>query len=401
MLRLVGRAVVAQGGGPTAVINQSLAGVVLEARKYPFIEQVYGACNGVRGIINERFLDLSQTTTHNLEMVGITPSSALGSTRDKPDAAYCQRMVEVFQKHDVRYFFYIGGNDSAETCRIVSSFAAEQRYELRVIHVPKTIDNDILVTDHTPGFGSAAKFVVSAFAGLNLDNFAIPGVFVGVVMGRSAGFLTATSIFARRWPNDGPHLIYVPEQPFSIERFLADVDRVYTENGRCVAAVCEGVVADDGIPMLLKLTKDEERDPFGNLQLSGRSTLGDALSDQVKANLKVKRVRCDTFGYLQRSFLGVISDIDASEARDVGETAVHFAVQGERNGSVAIRRTGDYSVDYFLTPLETVAEKTKSLPLSFVRGCSDIDESYKTYARPLMGPLPQFDRLIAPAVVVR
>jgi 6-phosphofructokinase 1 len=392
---------VAQGGGPTAVINQSLAGVVLEARKYPFIEQVYGACNGVRGIINEKFLDLSQTTTHNLEMVGITPSSALGSTRDKPDAEYCQRMVEVFQKHDVRYFFYIGGNDSAETCRIVSSFAAEQRYELRVIHVPKTIDNDILVTDHTPGFGSAAKFVVSAFAGLNLDNFAIPGVFVGVVMGRSAGFLTATSIFARRWPNDGPHLIYVPETPFSIERFLADVDRIYTQNGRCVAAVCEGVVADDGVPMLLKLTKDEERDPFGNLQLSGRSTLGDALSDQVKAHLKIKRVRCDTFGYLQRSFLGVISDVDASEARDVGETAVHFAVQGERNGSVAIRRTGDYSVDYFLTPLETVAEKTKSLPLEYVLGCHEIADSYKSYARPLMGPLPQFDRLIAPPVVVR
>lgn len=401
MLRLVGRAVVAQGGGPTAVINQSLAGVVLEARKYPFIEQVFGACNGVRGIINERFLDLSQATTHNLEMVGITPSSALGSTRDKPDAAYCQRMVEIFQKHDVRYFFYIGGNDSAETCRIVSEFAEQKRYELRVIHVPKTIDNDILVTDHTPGFGSAAKFVVSAFAGLNLDNFAIPGVFVGVVMGRSAGFLTASSIFARRWPNDGPHLIYVPESPFSIDGFLDDVDRTYRENGRCVAAVCEGIVAADGVPMLLKLTQDEERDPFGNLQLSGRSTLGDALSDAVKSKLRIKRVRCDTFGYLQRSFLGVISEVDASEARDVGETAVHFAVQGERNGSVAIRRTGDYSVDYFLTPLETVAEKTKSLPCEYVRDGRDIDESYKNYARPLMGPLPQFDRLIAPAVVAR
>jgi 6-phosphofructokinase 1 len=392
---------VAQGGGPTAVINQSLAGVVLEARKYPFIEQVYGACNGVRGIVNERFLDLSQATTHNLEMVGITPSSALGSTRDKPDAAYCERMVDTFQKHDVRYFFYIGGNDSAETCRIVSEFAEQKRYELRVIHVPKTIDNDILVTDHTPGFGSAAKFVVSAFAGLNLDNFAIPGVFVGVVMGRSAGFLTASSIFARRWPNDGPHLIYVPEAPFSIERFLGDVDRVYRENGRCVAAVCEGIVAEDGVPMLLKLTHDEERDQFGNLQLSGRSTLGDALSDAVKGTLKIKRVRCDTFGYLQRSFLGVISDVDASEARDVGETAVHFAVQGERNGSVAIRRTGDYSVDYFLTPLETVAEKTKALPCTYVKDGCDVDESYKGYARPLLGPLPQFDRLIAPAVVTR
>ena len=166
MLRLEGKAAVAQGGGPTAVINQSLAGVVLEARKYPFITQVYGARYGVRGIIHEDFLDLSQATTHNLEMVGITPSSALGSTRDKPDATYCERMVEVFQRHDVRYFFYIGGNDSAETCRIVSDFAEQKGYDLRVVHIPKTIDNDILVTDHTPGFGSAAKFVVSAFAGL-------------------------------------------------------------------------------------------------------------------------------------------------------------------------------------------------------------------------------------------
>ena len=398
MYRLEGRAVVAQGGGPTAVINQSLAGVVLEARKYPFITQVYGARFGVRGIVNGDFLDLSQATTHNLEMVGITPSSALGSTRDKPDAAYCERMVEVFQRHDVRYFFYIGGNDSAETCRIVSSFADKRGYDLRVIHIPKTIDNDILVTDHTPGFGSAAKFVVSAFAGLDLDNFAIPGVFVGVVMGRSAGFLTATSIFARRWPNDGPHLIYVPEAPFDVERFLADVDRVYTAHGRCVAAVCEGVVGDDGEPMLLKLTRDEERDPFGNLQLSGRSTLGDALSDRVKAHLKIKRVRCDTFGYLQRSFLGVISPVDASEARDVGETAVHFAVHGRRSGSVAIRRTGDYSVDYFLTSLESVAANTKALPREYIVGGSDISESFKDYARPLMGPLPQADRLIAPPV---
>jgi len=398
MERLEGRAVVAQGGGPTAVINQSLAGVVLEARKYPFITQVYGARFGVRGIVNADFLDLSQATTHNLEMVGITPSSALGSTRDKPDAGYCERMVEVFQAHGVRYFFYIGGNDSAETCRLVSNFASQLGYDLRVIHVPKTIDNDILVTDHTPGYGSAAKFVVSAFAGLDLDNFAIPGVFVGVVMGRSAGFLTAASIFARRWPTDGPHLIYVPEAPFSIDRFLADVDRVYTAHGRCVAAVCEGVVADDGEAMLLKLTKDEERDPFGNLQLSGRSTLGDALSDQVKAHLKPKRVRCDTFGYLQRSFLGVVSPVDVNEARDVGETAVHFAVRGYRNGSVAIRRTGDYSVDYFLTPLESVAANTKALPQEYIVDGHNIADSFKDYARPLMGPLPQADRLIAPSV---
>jgi 6-phosphofructokinase 1 len=192
----------------------------------------------------------------------------------------------------------------------------------------------------------------------------------------------------------------VPEAPFSIDRFLEDVDRVYAKHGRCVAAVCEGIVADDDVPMLLKLKDVEERDQFGNLQLSGRSTLGDALSDAVKARLKITRVRCDTFGYLQRSFLGVISGVDASEARDVGETAVHFAVHGKRNGSVAIRRTGDYSVDYFLTSLESVAANTKPLPAEYLKGLNDIDESFKIYARPLMGPLAQFDRLIAPSVRV-
>jgi hypothetical protein len=154
--------------------------------------------------------------------------------------------------------------------------------------------------------------------------------------------------------------------------------------------VCEGIVAEDDVPMLLKLKDVDERDPFGNLQLSGRSTLGDALSDAVKAHLKITRVRCDTFGYLQRSFLGVISAVDASEARDVGETAVHFAVHGKKNGSVAIRRTGDYSVDYFLTSLESVAANTKPLPKQYLKGLNDIDESFKNYARPLMGPLSQF-----------
>ena len=299
----------------------------------------------------------------------------------------------------MRYFFYIGGNDSAETCRIVSELRRAAGYDLRVIHVPKTIDNDLLVTDHTPGYGSAAKFVVSAFAGLDLDNFAIPGrvhrrrhgaqrglphgrVDLRPPVARPTGRTSSTSRKRRS--------ASTASSPTSIGSTPA--------HGRCVAAVCEGVVADDGEAMLLKLAKDEERDPFGNLQLSGRSTLGDALSDQVKAHLKIKRVRCDTFGYLQRSFLGVVSPVDVNEARDVGETAVHFAVRGYRNGSVAIRRTGDYSVDYFLTPLESVAANTKALPQEYIVDGHNIADSFKDYARPLMGPLPQADRLIAPAV---
>jgi len=399
MQRLEGKAVVAQGGGPTSVINQSLVGVVLEARKCPFVTHVYGARFGVSGILNEDFLDLSQATTRNLEMVAVTPSSALGSTRDKPDQEYCARMVEVFRKHDVRYFFYIGGNDSAETCHIMDTYARSVGYELRVIHVPKTIDNDLMMTDHCPGFGSAARFVTSAFACLDLDNFAIPGVFLGVVMGRHAGWLTASSMFARRFDQDGPHLIYVPERTFDIARFLGDVDRVYSKLGRCVVALSEGVVAEDGQPVLLKLQKDiAERDAFGNVQLSGRGTLGDALSDMIKERLKIKRIRCDTFGYLQRSFLGVVSDLDAFEAREVGEMAVHFATYRETCGTVSIQRIGDYAVNYVLNPLDQVAGKTRHLPAEFLLGDSDITEDFKDYARPLIGAIPRFDHLIAPSV---
>jgi 6-phosphofructokinase 1 len=398
MQHMKGKAVVAQGGGPTAVINQSLVGLVMEARKWPFITQVYGARFGVRGILKEDFLDLTLCTTHNLEMVAATPSSALGSTRDKPDEEYCAKMVEVFRKHGVRYFFYIGGNDSAETCRIVGSYAQQVGYDLRVIHIPKTIDNDLRVTDHCPGFGSAARFVTSAFACLDMDNYAIPGVFIGVVMGRNAGWLTASSVMARRDPNTGPHLIYVPERTFDTNRFLDDVETVYSQNGRCVVALSEGIVDANGRPMLLSLQGEAEQDAFGNVQLSGRGTLGDALSDQIKQRLKIKRVRCDTFGYLQRSFLGVVSELDVAEARDVGETAVHFASSRHENGSVAIRRTGDYSVDYFLTPLETVAADIKPLPPEYLSGEHDIADSFRGYARPLIGTIPHFDRIIAPRV---
>ena len=398
MGKLEGKAVVAQGGGPTAVINQSLVGVALEARKYAQITHVYGARHGVHGIIEEDFVDLSQATSHNLEMVAATPSSGLGSTRDKPDADYCQRIFEVLRAHDVRYFYYIGGNDSADTCHIVNEASMRAGYELRVVHIPKTIDNDLLVTDHCPGYGSAAKFVVSAFAGVNLDNYALPGVYVGVVMGRHAGFLTAASVFARKYPDDGPHLIYVPETVFDQDQFLSAVDRVYKDHGRCVIAVSEGIVDKNHQPVISSLMSEVERDSHGNVQLSGTGALGDALGDLVKKKLKIKRVRSDTFGYLQRSFLSVVSTADANEAREVGEKAVQYSVWANVDGSVAIRRTGDYSVDYQLTPLDTVAKATKHMPPEFLQGDSDVSLEFRRYARPLIGNFPHYERLAAPAV---
>lgn len=399
MAKLNGKAVIAQGGGPTAVINQSLIGAVLQARRYPWIEKIYGACHGVRGIVEEDFLDLTQVTRHNLEMVGKTPSSALFSTRDKPDADYCARIFEVLKAHDVGYFFYIGGNDSADTCRIVHDHAHAEGYELRVIHIPKTIDNDLLVTDHCPGFGSAGRFVSLAFAGVNLDNLSLPGVYIGVVMGRNAGFLTATSILARKYPDDGPHLVYVPEMRCDVEKFLADVNRVYSKYKRCVIAVSEGITDVNGNPVIMSLTKSAEKDAHGNVQLSGTGALGDALGDLVKNRLKIKRVRCDTFGYLQRSFLGCVSEVDAQEAREVGEMAVQFSAMENESGSVAIRRIGDYAVEYFLTPLETVARNTKPMPGEFIdEQNSTITDAFKAYARPLVGTVPDWERVSAPAV---
>jgi ATP-dependent phosphofructokinase / diphosphate-dependent phosphofructokinase len=400
MAKLSGKALVAQGGGPTAVINQSLVGVVVEARKFPEITKVYGARYGVRGILNEGFLDLTQATTHNLEQVARTPASAMGSTRDKPDVEYCRKMFQVMLAHEIRYFFYIGGNDSSDTCRIVNEQAKAAEYELRTVHVPKTIDNDIVLTDHCPGYGSAAKFVAQAFAGANLDNQALPGVYIGVVMGRHAGFLTAASIFARKYEDDGPHLIYMPERSFDTDAFIRDVQACYDKYGRCIIAVSEGVSDKTGTPIVTSLkTGPVEKDAHGNIQLSGTGALGDLLADLIKAKTKIKRVRADTLGYLQRSFLGCVSETDMNEAREVGEKAVQFAAWHNVDGSVIIKRVGDYAVEYAMVKIQEVAAKTKTMPDEFITPEGNmVTKEFKNYARPLIGELAVMDRIAAPSV---
>jgi 6-phosphofructokinase 1 len=394
---LKGKVVVAQGGGPTAVINESLVGVVLESRKFPQITKVYGAINGVEGIINEDFLDLTQETTNNLERVAVTPSSALFSTRDKPDEAYCQEIFKVFQAHNVRYFFYIGGNDSADTVRIVNEQAERSNYEFRAIHIPKTIDNDLMINDHTPGYGSAAKFVAQSFIGINLDNRALPGVHIGVVMGRHTGFLAAASSIAQKYPDDGPHLIYVPERKFKTQEFLHDVKKIYDQYGRCVVAVSEGIQDEHGVPILSRLGQ-REKDSHGNVSLSGNGALGDLLAQYIKENLPIQRVRSDTLGYLQRSFLGCVSDVDQREAREVGEKAAQFALWHNIDGSITIHRTGIYSVDYKLSDLKDIAAKTKLMPDEFIntRG-NNVTEAFKYYLNPLLGSnMPAASMLRAP-----
>ena len=403
MAKLEGKVLVAQGGGPTAVINQSLVGVVIEARKFSQVSRVYGAIGGVEGIVNEEFMDLSQETTHNLEVVATTAASGVLSTRVKPDEEYCQRIFKVLKAHDIRYFFYIGGNDSSDTARILNLNADQAGYDLRCVHIPKTIDNDLVINDHTPGYPSAARFVALAFAGINLDNRALPGVYLGVVMGRHAGFLTAASTLCRAYPDDGPHLVYLPERTFQIDRFLADVEGAYKQHGRCVVALSEGIVNEDGkqiaLELLEKLGREVEVDDHGNPLLSG-GALADALVDTVKKNLGIKRVRGDTFGYLQRSFMGLVSDVDQHEAREVGEKAVHFALWNDVDGSVTIRRTGNYSVDYVLSPLDDIGGKTQYMPDKYINADgNDVTEAFYAYARPLLGSgMPQPRRIRAPMV---
>ena len=396
---LQGKMLIAQGGGPTAVINQSLVGAVQEARRWN-AGGIYGALHGVSGIINETMVDLGQESDVNLEQVAATPCSALGSTRDKPDLAYCQEIFKVLQAHGIGTFFYIGGNDSSDTLRILADEAKKADYGLRCVHIPKTIDNDLMINDHTPGFPSAAKFVASAFAGVNLDNRALPGVYVGVVMGRHAGFLTAASALARKHHDDGPHLIYLPERSFDMDVFATDVQAVFDEYGRCVIAVSEGVHDEEGTPIVSMLAKEIEHDAHGNLQLSGTGALADLLTDAIKARTSISRVRGDTFGYLQRSFLGCVSEIDQSEAREVGVKAVQYAATAGRDGTVTIHRVGDYAVKYQLSALEEVAGKTKVMDDSLIADCpNDVTSAFMDYARPLVGKnMAEVYRLQAPAV---
>ena len=390
-------AVVGQSGGPTGVINASLVGVIEEAHKHPEIENLYGAIHAVAGIVKDEFIDLKKLSAETREIVAASPSSAIGTSRDKPNEEYCEKILEVFKKRNIRYFFYIGGNDSANTAYILDTMAQKAGYDIRAFHIPKTVDNDLLVTDHCPGYGTAAKFEACALMGDDLDNRALPGVKIDVIMGRHAGFLTAASVLGKKRDDNGPHLVYVPEKPVSIDKFVSDVAGVYDELGRCVVAVSEGICDFDGITWAKKLAEKAEVDAHGNVQLSGTGALADFLAGKVKEKLgPKKRIRADTFGYLQRSYPGIQSPIDVDEARRCGAEAVRFAMN-ENNGSVAIRRTGngkDYSIELFRTELKNVAEKTKSMPDEFINAEGNgITDAFVEYAMPLVGKLPKTEYL--------
>jgi 6-phosphofructokinase 1 len=361
--------------------------------------KVLGAIHGIQGIMDGKFHDFSSETPENLELVAGTPSAALKSVRHKATPEDGKRIFARFKELGVRYFFYIGGNDTAETTNIINELAHAEGYDLTCFHCPKTIDNDLRVTDHCPGFGSAAKFVTQAFMGDNLDNRSLSGIKVNIVMGRNAGFLTAAACLARQFPGDGPHLIYCPEADFSLEAFCTDVEAIYRKLGRCVIAVSEGIHGPNG----KEIIDLGEVDSHGNKQLSGSGALGDALADVLKQHLakawpeKKHRIRADTFGYLQRCFPGVVSETDAAEARQAGIAAVAAALAGTKSGSIAFKRLegATYGVTTFVTPLPTVAKDTKPMPREWLNAAgNDVVEALVVpYLKPLVGNLPNIGQL--------
>jgi 6-phosphofructokinase 1 len=383
--------VIAQSGGPSMVINESLVGAVMAALGNPGVGRILGARHGILGILGDDYVDLRRVSARRLEEIAATPSSALGSCRRKPDAADCREIFEAFRRKNVGYFFYIGGNDSADAARIVAEEAEKEGYPLIVYHIPKTIDNDLRSCDHTPGFGSAARFVASALKGDDLDNRALGGVKIDVIMGRDAGFLTAAGALARERADDGPHLIYLPEVPFSLERFGRDVKAAMKKFGRCVVAVSEGIRDTKGESIGAKFAGGE-KDSHGNIQMSGTGALGDHLAKYLKSACKIQRVRADTFGYLQRSFPGVRSEADAREARLAGEAAVKAAMSGEiTKGTISILRAEGrrYQVAFAPRPIAEAAKYTRSMPKEYIAANGhDVTEKFLDYARPIVGELP-------------
>jgi ATP-dependent phosphofructokinase / diphosphate-dependent phosphofructokinase len=409
-VKLAGNACIGQSGGPTVVINQSLVGVIEEARKHKEIKKLLGAHHGTKGIMKEDFIDLFKIPVKRLETLASTPAAALGSVRHKPKEEEFGIMLDVFKKKNIRYYFYVGGDDSAKSADIIAGMARAANYEMRVIHVPKTIDNNLMESDHSPGFGSAARFVASAVRGDDHDNRSLPGIKINVIMGRDAGWLTAATMLARQRKDDGPHLIYLPEVPFTVVKFLTDVKEVYGALGRCVICVSEGIrnpqgklwgeVAGEKLADGLKedaknLFGKPKVDAFGHFQLSGTGVLADFLAGRIKEGTDISRVRADTFGYLQRSFPGFASKVDAKEGRAVGRAAVKYACQG-KDGSVAIKRhKGKVYKSYLeLVDLKMVAGKNMEVPTAYIcPNGRDICPSFRDYCLPLVGGLPATDIL--------
>ncbi len=408
MKGLKGALMFAQSGGPTSVINSSAAGVLIEGLHSEQITAVYGAAHGIRGILNEEFYDISKEDEKELLLLKQTPSSALGSVRYKlkdanvDDTDY-KRLLEVFKKYDVRYFFYNGGNDSMDTCNKISKYMAKSGYEMNVIGVPKTIDNDLFGTDHCPGFASAAKYIATSIMEINLDAkvYDTPMVCVIEAMGRNAGWLTAAAQLANA-QGYGADLIYLPEVDFDVDKFVKDVKDVCAKNNnKCIAVVSEGIHDKDGVLICEKLGEAAARDSFGHAQLGGVASM---LASLIKAETGYK-TRGIELSLMQRCASHCASKTDVEETFRAGREAVKAAVNGETDKMVCYaRKEGDtYECEYKLLPLELAANTEKTVPLEWIiNNGTGISNEFVKYAMPLIqgevemikeNGLPRFARL--------
>jgi 6-phosphofructokinase 1 len=381
-------ALLAHGGGPTPVINASLAGVVEEARLHTAFPQLWGAVNGLEGVLRGDFIDLLAQSAGTMEGVAAAPSSALGTSRMAIADAALERLLDVFRTHNIRTFFYTGGNGSMGTALQIANAARASGYELQVIGIPKTIDNDLVETDHAPGYATTARFFASAVRDIGADNRALPGQVEFVeVLGRNAGWLVAATCLARSEPDDAPHLIYLPEEPLPLDRLLDDVDRLFRRLNRCVVAVCEGQLDEHGEPF----GADAREGSRGKLAMN----LAHRLAMLVSARLKI-RARSEKPGLLGRSAPGDAYSLDRQESRLCGRAAVLAALEGKSGMMVTLMRDKGpvYGVSTGLAPLECVAFVERLFPPEWrTPEGNDILPTFRDYLLPLTGTIPPYERL--------
>jgi len=387
---LRGNCLMGQSGGPTAVINASICGVIQEVLRHPEIEQIYGAQHGILGVLQEDLIDLRQEDPEEIELLKCTPAAALGSIRHKlpdvgEDSAEYERVLQVFAAHNIRYFFYAGGNDSMDTIAKVSAYADAQGYELRAIGIPKTVDNDLAGIDHCPGYGSVAKHIAAVTMGVGLDMMSVhltDPVVILEVMGRNAGWMTASAALARRREGDAPNLIYVPEAPWQRERFLEDVRRSHARHGWCFVAVSVG--AKDETGEYIATQKGEfAKDVFGHVQLGG---VGFFLENLVRDEVGLK-TRLIRMGPAERVAMHFGSLTDRDEAYDLGAFAVRSAREGVTAKMASLERTSNdpYRCELTLSDLAIVANEEKLIPRQWLNEAgNDVTPELLEYARPLI-----------------
>jgi 6-phosphofructokinase 1 len=395
MATLHGNCLMGQSGGPTAVINASICGVIQEALRHSEIEGIYGAQHGILGVLQEDLVDLRQEDAEEVEALKWTPAAALGTIRHKladpeQDSSEYERIFQVFEAHNIRYFFYAGGNDSMDTINKVTAHAAGVGYDLHAIGIPKTVDNDLAGVDHCPGYGSVAKHIAAITLGVGLDMQSVhltDPVIIMEVMGRNAGWMTASSALARRFEGDAPNLVYVPEAPWNRERFLDDVRRSHAEYGWCFVAVSVGAKDESG--EYLATQKGEfASDAFGHVQLGG---VGPFLESLVRGELGLK-TRLVRMGPAERVAMHFASLTDRDEAYQLGVFAVQSAIEGVTAKMVSLERNSSdpYHCDLTLTNLDIVANEEKLIPRGWLNEAgNDVTQDFLDYARPLIqGEVP-------------